>query len=133
MGYFRASRASVGPSLCNRCSMLACCWDSKDVMMMMRRVLVLACYVMAGVYPAHADAIDGQWCLGSSHFEISGPNIRTPGGSQITGNYDRHGFTYVVPASEDGAGTQIVMVLLNEETVRVAGGGWRPGTWKGGK
>ena len=99
--------------------------------MMMRLVLVLACYaVVAGVYPARADAIDGQWCLGSSHFEISGPNIRTPGGSQITGNYDRHGFTYVVPAGEDGAGTQIVMVLLNEETVRLARGISPSETWK---
>jgi hypothetical protein len=55
----------------------------------------------------------------SAIFEIGGPNIRTPGGSQITGNYDRHGFTYGVPASEDGHGTQIVMVLLNKETVRL--------------
>jgi hypothetical protein len=100
-------------------------------MMMMRRVLVLACYaVVVGVYPARADAIDGQWCLGSRHFEISGPNIRTPGGSQITGNYGRHGFTYVVPASEDGAGTQIVMVLLNEETVQLTRGKSPAETWK---
>lgn len=82
----------------------------------MRRALVLgSLVVVAGVCPAHADAIDGQWCLGSSHFEINGPNIRTPGGNQITGNYHRHGFSYLVPASEEGAGMQIVMVLLNEE------------------
>ena len=69
--------------------------------------------------PALADAIDGQWCLASSHFEIDGPKIRTPGGNHTVGNYDRHGFTYIVPANEAGAGTQIVMVLLNEETVRL--------------
>jgi hypothetical protein len=47
--------------------------------------------LIASVFPARADAIDGQWCLGSSHFEINGQNIRTPGGNTITGNYDRHG------------------------------------------
>ena len=98
---------------------------------MMRRVLVLGCVVLvAGACPARADAIDGQWCFGASHFEINGPNIRTPGGNQITGNYDRHGFEYVVPQNEEGAGTQIVMVLLNEETVRLTRGTSAPETWK---
>ena len=68
---------------------------------------------------AHADAIDGQWCLGSSHFAIDGPNILTPGGNRIQGNYSRHGFLYVVPANEPGAGNEIDMVLLNEETVQL--------------
>jgi hypothetical protein len=89
----------------------------------MRRVpgllLLGAIALCLGGAPARADAIDGQWCLGSSHFEIDGPNIRTPGGNRIIGNYDRHGFTYIVPANEPGAGTQIIMVLLNEETVRL--------------
>ena len=96
----------------------------------MRRVTIAACIVMMRVSPVFADAIDGQWCLASSHFEINGPKIRTPGGNEITGNYDRHGFTYVVPPSEEGAGTQIVMVLLNEETVRPTRGTSAPGTWR---
>jgi hypothetical protein len=87
--------------------------------------------VAAAASPARADAIDGQWCLASSHFEIDGPNIRTPGGNRIVGNYDRHGFTYVVPANEAGAGTEIVMVLLNEETVRLTrGGASSPEIWR---
>ena len=69
--------------------------------------------------PARADAIDGQWCLGSSHFAIDGPSILTPGGNRIQGNYSRHGFFYVVPANEPGAGGEIDMVLLNEETVQL--------------
>ena len=69
--------------------------------------------------PARADAIDGEWCLGSSHFAIDGPSILTPGGNRIQGNYSRHGFFYVVPANEPGAGGEIDMVLLNEETVRL--------------
>ena len=86
--------------------------------------------LLIGTSSACADAIDGQWCLASSHFEINGPNIRTPGGNQIVGNYDRHGFNYVVPANEEGAGTQIVMVLLNEETVRLMRGSSPPETWR---
>ena len=97
----------------------------------MRRAAIVGCVaLLVSVLPARADAIDGQWCLGASHFEINGPSIRTPGGNEITGNYDRHGFTYVVPRNEQGAGTQIVMVLLNEETVRLTRGTSAPETWK---
>jgi hypothetical protein len=95
------------------------------------RMLPLAfAALIATSAPLRADAIDGQWCLGSSHFEIDGPNIRTPGGNRIVGNYHRHGFTYVVPPNEQDAGTQIVMVLLNEETVAVTRGSSPPETWR---
>lgn len=80
-------------------------------------IAVLALHI--GARPAHADAIDGEWCLGPSHFAIQGPSIVTPGGNRIEGNYSRHAFAYVVPASEPGAGGQIDMTLLNEETVRL--------------
>jgi hypothetical protein len=69
--------------------------------------------------PGRADAIDGQWCLGASHFSIDGPNILTPGGNRLQGNYSRHGFFYIVPANEPGAGGEINMLLLNEETVQL--------------
>lgn len=68
--------------------------------------------------PVRADAIDGQWCLAANNSEIDGPTIRTSSGNRIVGNYDRHGFAYVVPANEQGAGTQIVR-LLDEETVHL--------------
>jgi hypothetical protein len=98
---------------------------------MMLRPLLMSCVALViGASPAHADAIDGQWCLGGSHFEINGPNIRTPGGNEMTGEYNRHGFRYVVPANEQGAGTQIVMVLLNEETMHLTRGASAPETWK---
>jgi hypothetical protein len=98
---------------------------------MMLRLLLMSCLALViGVSCACADAIDGQWCLGASHFEITGPNIRTPGGNDITGEYNRHGFRYVVPANEQDAGTQIVMVLLNEETVHLTRGTSAPETWK---
>jgi len=98
--------------------------------MMLRLMLLTWLALVAGAASARADAIDGQWCFGSSHFEINGPKIRTPGGNDIVGNYDRHGFSYVVPANEQGAGAQIIMVLLNEETVQLTRGTSAPETWK---
>ena len=97
---------------------------------MLRSLLVGSVVLVLGICSARADAIDGQWCLGASHFEINGPSIRTPGGNDITGNYDRHGFSYLVPNNEEGAGTQVVMVLLNEETIRLTRGTSAPETWK---
>lgn len=86
--------------------------------------LAAAALFSAGLFllasdPALADAIDGEWCLGSSHFAINGSTILTPGGSRAEGRYTRHGFAYVVPANEPGAGAEIDMALLNEETVHL--------------
>jgi hypothetical protein len=86
---------------------------------MVGAALIVALALHLGTRPAQADAIDGQWCLGASHFAIQGPSILTPGGNRIEGNYTRHAFAYVVPASEPGAGSQIDMQLLNEETVQL--------------
>jgi hypothetical protein len=72
---------------------------------------------------ALADRIDGEWCLANSHFQIDGPTIITPGGNTLRGSYSRHGFVYTVPTNEPGAGSEIVMVLLNEETVQLSRGG----------
>jgi hypothetical protein len=81
---------------------------------------------------AYADVIDGEWCLGASHFAIDGPNILTPGGNRIQGNYSRHRFFYVVPATEPGAGGEIDMLLLNEETLQLIrkGQGSTPEIWR---
>jgi hypothetical protein len=86
--------------------------------------ILLAC---AG--PARADAIDGNWCaVDGRTFSIDGPTIATPGGATIRGEYDRHGFAYVIPAPEDGAGSRVAVVLLNEETVRIEAG-FKPEIW----
>ena len=68
--------------------------------------------------PARADAIDGDWCskLGK-RLTIDGPKIVTPGGTKMTGSYDRHGFIYRVPPAEKGAGTIIEMSQVDEETM----------------
>jgi len=84
--------------------------------------------------PAFADAIDGDWCHQASgrHFSIRGPQIVTPGGKQMEGDYSRHWFNYVVPAPEPGAGKTVFMQLLDENTVHLRLGeatAANPETW----
>ena len=65
--------------------------------------------------PALADAIDGDWCReDGKRMSIRGPDIVTPGGKAIRGDYTRHFFSYVIPAGEDGAGATVSITLLNE-------------------
>lgn len=77
----------------------------------------LAFAVIAG--PALADRIDGDWCHKASgqRFSIRGPEIVTPGGKKMQGNYERHAFDYVVPAPEASAGQTVFMTLMDENTV----------------
>jgi hypothetical protein len=85
--------------------------------------------ILAAAGAARADAIDGNWCAGDGRtLTIDGPRIVTPGGASITGAYNRHGFAYTVPPSEAGAGGEVRMVLLNEETVRMVTG-LQPEIW----
>ena len=89
------------------------------------------CLVMVGG-PDLADAIDGNWCHSDGRrFSIRGPEIVTPGGKVMEGNYSRHGFSYVVPTPEPGAGETTFMTLLNENTVHSRRGEATPGgeTW----
>ena len=77
---------------------------------------ILAC----GTGSASADAIDGNWChQDGRRFSILGPQIVTPGGKTMKGNYSRHYYFYVPPASERGAGQIITMTLVNENTVHL--------------
>lgn len=72
---------------------------------------------------ARADAIDGHWCHSDGRLmSIAGPHIVTPRGSEISGDYRRHYFTYQVPASEPAAGTVVFMAQLNEQTIHVRRG-----------
>lgn len=82
--------------------------------------IVLACLAAT---PARADAIDGDWCdVAGKHMTIRGPEIVTPGGSKMRGDYSRHSFSYVVPAGEAGAGEAVWMILRNEFLVHVRQG-----------
>jgi hypothetical protein len=74
--------------------------------------VALACLFATG---AHADAIDGDWCRADGkHMTIRGPDIVTPGGNRIQGDYSRHSFSYVVPAGEAGAGETMSIILRGE-------------------
>lgn len=73
--------------------------------------------------PALADAIDGDWCQSDGrHFSIRGPEIVTPAGARLQGDYARHWFTYKPAAPERGAGGTIAMRLVNENTVHLSYG-----------
>jgi hypothetical protein len=79
----------------------------------------LALVLIAG--PALADAIDGDWCHAATgrHFSIRGPEIVTPGGKKMQGDYNRHFFSYAAPVSEPGAGQTVFMTLVDENTVHL--------------
>lgn len=82
---------------------------------------------------AHADAIDGNWCNDTGRYlSIRGPEIVTPYGTKMQGNYARHHFSYVVPASEPDAGQNVAMTLVNEMTVHLVLGARSnsPSVWR---
>jgi hypothetical protein len=95
-------------------------------LMLMR--LLPAVVLLMGAGAAWADVIDGNWCHNDGRrFSIRGPEIVTPGGKTLAGNYSRHGFSYTAPAPEPGSGKTIVMALVNENTVRLRVGETVPG------
>ncbi len=79
---------------------------------------------------AQADAIDGDWCLATQNLHIRGPKLRLPSGLEITGDYDRHGFRYTVPASETAPGTAVSMQLFGEELMQLTRAGSEPEMWR---
>jgi hypothetical protein len=96
-----------------------------------KRFLMAGALIFAAA-PALADQIDGDWCSTTdvAHFTIAGPSIITPAGTQTSGDYRRHTFSYVVPAGEPGAGQTIDMRQLNEEEILVAVAGGEPKLWR---
>ena len=73
--------------------------------------------------PVLADQIDGDWCSpDGKHVQIKGPQITTPTGVKMSGNYTRHAFSYVVPEKEPNAGSTIFMSQLNDTTTQVREG-----------
>ncbi len=83
-------------------------------------LLLAPLLIVLGAVTAHADAIDGDWCHEDGRrLSINGPEIITPAGTQTKGQYDRHHFSYVVPANEPGAGATVGMILLSELQMRL--------------
>ena len=80
--------------------------------------------IMAATDSARADAIDGDWCRADGkRMSIRGPDITTPGGNRIQGDYSRHFFSYVIPVGEPGAGGTVSITLLSEYLAHARQGG----------
>jgi hypothetical protein len=87
-----------------------------------RSVLFLAAVIgfALPVAPAWADAIDGNWCNAEGeNLHIDGAAIKTPGGASLTGEYDRHHFSYISPPGEKFAGETLNMTQHSEELMRM--------------
>lgn len=86
-------------------------------------VCVLVLFATISIFSsnhAQADAIDGNWCFkDGKHMTITGPQIVTPTGRELTGDYTRHTFSYTVPEGDPGAGVLVSMVQQNEEVIHV--------------
>jgi hypothetical protein len=69
--------------------------------------------------PVAADAIDGKWChKDGRNLSINGSKIVTPGGTNLKGNYERHGFDYVAPKGDRSPGAKITMNMEGEYKMR---------------
>ncbi len=84
------------------------------------RMPVLVAGLLLPATPAHADAIDGDWCMGGDHMNIDGSTIITPGRNRITGTYGRYRYSYLIPVNEPGAGGEVKMIMnRGRETIHV--------------
>jgi hypothetical protein len=100
------------------------------------RLLIIPATALVLLAPgaAKADALDGEWCRDALSLTIQGPNILTPGGTRMTGDYRRHQFMYVIPPGEAEAGGRVEMTQLNDEEmdlrVTPSSASAAPGAWE---
>ncbi len=82
--------------------------------------------------PSLADQIDGDWCFPGDgrNLHIQGDDIVTPHGTSTRGDYTRHAFRYVIPDSDPGAGEEINMRQLNDQTMVLLRPDGTEETWK---
>ena len=94
--------------------------------MISRKALLLAASILTlPSGPALADAIDGDWCHPDGRkLTINGPEIVTPGGTRMKGDYDRHHFNYV-----DASGP-VAMVLQGELQMNLKPPAGADQTWR---
>jgi hypothetical protein len=84
----------------------------------LRLAFFAAAMSLAASGEALADAIDGDWCAADGrHMSIRGPDIVTPTGARLQGQYSRHAFVYQTPAADPSPGLMIFMRLVNPDTV----------------
>ncbi len=82
--------------------------------------------------PSLADQIDGDWCFPDDgrNLHIQGDDIVTPQGTSTKGDYTRHAFRYIVPDNDPGAGDEINMRQLNDQTMVLLRPDGTEETWK---
>jgi hypothetical protein len=84
----------------------------------LRFAFCVAAMSLVATGEALADAIDGDWCAADGrHMSIRGPDIVTPTGATLQGQYSRHAFIYQTPAADPSPGLTIYMRLVNPDTV----------------
>jgi len=89
-----------------------------------QKFLIAVALLCLTAAPVRADVIDGDWCKADGkRMKIRGPEIVTPGGNLIRGDYTRHSFVYVIPAGETGAGETVSIILLSEYLAHARQGG----------
>ena len=92
-----------------------------------RLLLAASAALLALAAPARADAIDGHWCRADGQrMSIKGPEIVTPGGHAMRGDYTRHFFSYTIPDGESGAGKTMAITLLGEHLAHAREGEGAP-------
>lgn len=85
----------------------------------MKNFVAVAVLTLLAPQTAQADQIDGHWCRGLERLFIDGPKIVTPGGVEMTGEYDRHGFRYIAPVGDEHAGAAVVMVQFSDDLMQM--------------
>lgn len=95
-------------------------------------IIVSAAFMIGLSGQAIADQIDGDWCFPGDgrNLTIQGDDIITAHGTRTTGDYTRHSFHYVVPENDPGAGDDINMRQLNDETMVLTRPDGVEETWK---
>lgn len=96
------------------------------------RVIALTTFLTCLAGQAFADQIDGDWCFPKDgrNLTIQGEAIVTANGTNAKGDYTRHSFSYVVPDNDPGAGDEIDMRQLNDETMVLLRPDGTEETWK---
>ncbi|MGH1477824.1 MAG: hypothetical protein ACRBM6_03690 [Geminicoccales bacterium] len=96
------------------------------------RLIAAAAFLVSLSSQALADQIDGDWCFPGDGriLTIQGEAIVTANGTNTKGDYARHTFRYVVPEQDPGAGSEINMRQLNDETMVLRNPDGSEETWK---
>ncbi len=79
-------------------------------------LVILSLFLLLwAAFPAEADSIDGRWCNKGRQVTIEGSLIITPSGKKIEGTFDRHSFSYTIPAGEPHTGEKGDFIVQHDD------------------